>query len=115
MPEVNGTDPERVAQIVESIRERGWAGCPILVYGDRLLTGSHRKAALKTIVEGDDEELADEISEIDVAEDVTDLVEAAVARVTEQDGWCRDVEPDCIGWIFEGTWVEAYKDEIEEW
>jgi len=42
---INEVSPDKVDKLVESMLERGWVGCPILVYGESLITGSHRLAA----------------------------------------------------------------------
>lgn len=46
---INEIDIEKVNKIAESIQKNGWVGCPILVFNDQLLTGSHRLAALKQL------------------------------------------------------------------
>jgi len=50
-----------------------------------------------------------------VAEDVTEIVDTAIQKFEEENGYTPDIQYDNIGWIFEGTWVEQYRDEIEEW
>lgn len=107
---INEVDSEKVNAIADSMRANGFVGCPILIYNDQLLTGSHRCAALALLAEEDSD-----VFDWDVAEDVTDLVEAAFERFEEENGWCRDMDLSDLGWIFKGTWVEEYKNEIEEW
>lgn len=107
---LNKVDENKVNRIAESMKANGFVGCPILVWNDQLLTGSHRLAALKQL----DEEGMD-IYDWEVAEDVTDLVEDAFARFEEENGWQRDMDYSDLGWIFAGTWVEEYKEDIEEW
>lgn len=107
---VNDVDYMAVDELATSIKLNGWQGCPILVWGDNLVTGSHRQAALK--------KLADEgfdIDSLDVAEDVTDLIEAALNNYEAEHGYIPDIDYQDIGWLFAGTWVEEYKDEIAEW
>lgn len=115
---LNKVDADKVAELVADMLVNGWVGCPILVMADSgLITGSHRLAALQTIakmVEDEEIESALVLSQ-DVAEDVTDLVEDAFHRAEEETGEMPDMEYDNLGWIFEGTWVDAYKDEIIEW
>lgn len=110
---VNGTDPEKVAGIAESIKENGWNGAPILVCSLGLVTGSHRLAALASIAaESDGSDGLGAILSSDVAEDVTDEINA----YCEREGCGFDEVPfDCLREVFEGTWVEEYASEIEEW
>ena len=110
MPAINDIDGEKVARIADSMRKNGFVGCPILVYNDQLLTGSHRQAALSMLAEED----AD-VYDWDVAEDVTDIVEDAFARFEEENGYTPDMDFSNIGWMLKGSWVEEYKDEIDEW
>lgn len=106
---VNRVDSAKAEALAESMKENGWKGAPILVCSLGLVTGSHRLAALKLIAEDDG---FFEIDEWDVAEDVTDEVNA----YCEREGISFDeIQFDDLGDIFEGTWVEEYKDEIAEW
>lgn len=117
---INKTNQKKVEEIKKSILEKGWIGCPILINGDELLTGSHRLEALKQLndYEGD-KEIEDRISDIldndDIAEDVTDIVEANFQKFYEENGYYPDIEYDQIGWMLEGSWVEEYEEEIGEW
>jgi hypothetical protein len=106
---INEVDENKVNEIATSIKANGFIGCPILTYGDTLMTGSHRLTALLKVAETED------ISEMIVAEDVTEIVDEAIRNFEEQNGYTPDVRLDDIGWIFKGTWVEEYKSEIEEW
>ena len=108
---INDTEEEKVAQIAESIKKNGCAGCPILVCGGALLTGSHRLAALKSL---ENDESVD-LSKMEVAEDVTEIVENALKKFEAENGYIPDIDYSDIGWMFSGTWVEQYKDEIAEW
>lgn len=114
---INDVDQNKVNQIAESIKDNGYVGCPILVCGESLITGSHRLTALQQLAEQEDAEQIDFIGVRDliVAADVTDIVEEAMRKFEEENGYARDIEFDNIGWLFEGTWVEEYKNEIEEW
>lgn len=109
---INETDAGHVDNIKKSIMRDGWQGAPILVceaHG-RLITGSHRLAALKSIY---DNELDFDLDSLgDVAQSVDDIL----------DTWCIDndctidaLPYDCLSQVFVGTWVEEYKDEIVEW
>ena len=109
---VNGVEAAKVAELAESMLAHGWVGCPILVVGESLLTGSHRLAALKMIAAEHPEA---EVLGQDVAEDVTEIVEAKLAEFEGENGYIPDIEYDRIGWLLEGSWVEGYKDEIVEW
>jgi len=114
---VNSVDESKVNALVESMLSNGWHGCPILVWGNTLVTGSHRYAALQKIYEMVDDGEIDSAAVLDqdVAADVSEIVESAVATRTAEDGYASMVDFSDIGWIFEGTWVEEYKNEIEEW
>ena len=110
-------DDEKVDELVESMLKNGWVGSPILIYGDGLLTGSHRFAALKKInkmIENDEIQEAN-VMDQDVADDVTEIVEEHIAQYEEENGWVPDIDFGNIGWLLEGSWVEKYSDEIAEW
>lgn len=107
---INEVDDEKVEALMSSIRENGFVGCPILVYGDILLTGSHRLEALRRLA-AEDSSFEDE----EVAEDVSGIVDEALAAFEEENGYSAEIEFDNLGWIFTGTWVENYKSEIAEW
>lgn len=110
MQEINDVDENEVNRIAESIKADGWIGCPILVFNDQLLTGSHRLAALKKL----DEE-GEDVLDLDVAEDVTEIVEENIRKCEEEQGWAPDIDFGSIGWLLKGSWVEEYKDQIVEW
>lgn len=113
----NEVDKAKVDKLVESMLANGWQGCPVLVYGDELLTGSHRLAALKRIEEMYHNDEIDEanILDEDIAEDVTDIVEENWQKYVEEHGYDPDFDKSDIGWLLAGSWVEDYKDEIAEW
>lgn len=108
--EINNTDAEKVNEIIESIRNNGWQGAPILVMESSrmLITGSHRLAALKVL----DDECFDLDSLGDVAEPVDDIINS---WCEDNDTCIDDIRYDCLSSVFSGTWVEQYKDEIAEW
>lgn len=110
MQPINDVDESKVEILMNNIEANGYVGCPILVWNDQLLTGSHRKVALERLSENEWN-----VYNWEVAEDVTELVEAAFEKFEEENGWLRDMDYSDIGWLFKGTWVEEYKDEIEEW
>ena len=61
-------DIGKVESLIENIKNNGWQGCPILTYGNILITGSHRQAALRQLfAEGEN-------IDYDCAEDVTDII-----------------------------------------
>ena len=109
---INEVSPDKVDQLVESMLERGWVGCPILIYGESLITGSHRLAALHQIAHEHPE--ADVLTQ-EIAEDVTDIIEGRLAKFEAENGYIPEIEYDNIGWLFEGTWVEDHKDSLPEW
>lgn len=114
MAPVNEVDEAKVRELAESMKSEGWKGAPILFCNIGLVTGSHRLAALQLIEREADEsgELAADVLWEDVAEDVTDEVNA----YCEREGVCfDDIQFDRLRDVFEGTWVEQYKDEIVEW
>lgn len=107
---VNDVDNTRVKALAESIKENGWQGAPML-YSEAhgmLITGSHRRAALEMLEQDDDVDLY-ELGE--VAENVDDIIDA---WCEENDATIDDVPFDNLSELFAGTWVEQYKDEIEE-
>lgn len=116
---INDTDSDRVEELATSMIENGWQGCPILVCGEGLLTGSHRLAALHYIAEMlNNDEITDEQAAVlnqDIAEDVTEIVEEHMAAFEEREGCTPDIDFQNIGWLLEGSWVEEYKNEITEW
>ena len=109
---INETDSARVNELKASIMEHGWQGAPILVSEthNRLITGSHRLAALKDIYDNEWDFDLDSLG--DVAEPVDDLIEA---WCEENDCTIDDIPVDYLSAVFAGTWVEKYKDEITEW
>jgi hypothetical protein len=42
-------DSDKVHALATSMTERGWVGAPIVVDGDRALTGTHRLAAVRMV------------------------------------------------------------------
>lgn len=108
---INETESNKVEAIAQSIKENGWQGAPILTYGDyRLITGSHRLEALEALYE--DGEVDNGLFSTDIAEDVTDLVDAYLAKNGMD---FSDIDFAYLGGMFEGTWVEQYAHQIEEW
>ena len=114
---INEVEDEKVNELVESMLKNGWVGAPILVYGNDLLTGSHRFAALKKIngMVNDGEIEESEVLSQEVAEDVTEIVEERIAQYEEENEWVPEIDNNDIGWLLEGSWAEQYSDEIEEW
>lgn len=102
---INDVDTDKVAELAASIEANGWQGMPILVAAasGMLITGSHRFAALATLDDADD---------MEVAEDVQDIIDA---YCEENDVTIDELPYDNLSAIFRGTWVEEYKDELEEW
>lgn len=108
---INDVDHDKVMSIAESIKKNGFVGCPILVAYDELLTGSHRLAAMKYLV--DECDMYD-LLDAEVAEDVTDIVDEHIAQRVE-DGYGSDIHYDSLRWYLDNSWVESFKDEIKEW
>ena len=100
-------DIEKVNKIKANIKQHGWQGCPILTYGNTLITGSHRQAALRQLFE------EGENIDYDCAEDVTDIINQKLSGGMAVEEIYENL--DSLRNIFEGTWVEEYKNEIEEW
>lgn len=115
---INDVDTDKVNALADSMIENGWVGCPILVYGEELLTGSHRLAALREVerryLTGEIDEVP-EVLTCDIAEDVTEIVEENIAKAEEENGYAPEIEYDNLGWMLEGSWVEEYKNDMEEW
>lgn len=106
---INDIEIDKLEKISNSIKDNGFIGCPILIVNDQLLTGSHRLAALRLL-----DESRMYIDDMQVAEDVTDLVNKAFKVFYEENEYYPDLDFSNIGWMFKGTWVEEYKNEIEE-
>jgi len=100
-------DTDKVESLIENIKKNGWQGCPILTYGNTLITGSHRQAALRKLFAQGEE------IDFDCAVDVTDIIDQKLSEGMEIEEIYDNL--DCLRTIFEGTWVEEYKSEIEEW
>lgn len=118
MRPLNATEETKVNDLVSSMLENGWQGAPVLVYGEELLTGSHRITALRKIVDMCDDGELDSLPDFfyeDIGEDVSDLVEEAFAKFEDENGYCPELDCSDLGWMFEGTWVEEYMNEIAEW
>ena len=105
---INGTETEKVNNLVKSIESNGWTGMPILVNEEteELVTGSHRLAALKIIYDkynageyDDDAAIEELLNDVDVAEV----------------GYFDGIEYDNLRQVFSGTWVEQYAAEMVEW
>lgn len=109
LPAINDVDPVKVEELKASILKNGWQGAPIFYTNTGLVTGSHRLAALREIEETEED---DSVLDEDIAEDVTDIVN----EYCESHNTCWDeINFSSLRDIFAGTWVEEYKDEIEEW
>lgn len=109
LPYVNSVDSEKVEEIKESIMANGWQGCPILYTDLGLVTGSHRLAALREIEETEDN---DDVLFEDIAEDVTDIINDYCEK---NDMSWDELDFSNLREIFSGTWVEQYRDELNEW
>ena len=121
---INNTNNTKIENLVESITQNGWNGCPILVseHMGSLVTGSHRLEALDTIcrdlwtaVEYEENHGNDIEEEVEVAENVDDILEE---YFTNNDLSWDDFDTlpfDNLHLIFAGTWVEDYKNQIAEW
>jgi len=116
---LNEVDEEKVRGIMDSLLKDGWKGAPILyTEGHGLVTGSHRLEALKRLEKMADDaegELFDRIDAIlsaPIALDVTGIVNDYCAR---NDCTFDDIDFSDLSEVFEGTEVEQYADEIEEW
>lgn len=121
---INNTNSTKVENLVESIKVNGWNGCPILVseHMESLVTGSHRLEALNAIcrdlwaAEEYEENHGNDIEEeVEVAETVDDILDKYLDN--NDLSWDDfDALPfDNLHLIFEGTWVEDYKNQIAEW
>jgi len=125
---INAVDIDKVNTIAELIKNNGWIGAPILFIDSGLITGSHRIGAPILFIDSglitgshriEALRLLDNEGELDfsmeVCEDVTDIVDAAFDSFINKYGYAPDMDYSNLGWIFEGTWVEEYKKEINEW
>lgn len=108
---INNIDEKLAFDLFESMIEKGWQGCPILIHDGKLLTGSHRLAVLKGIaISAPYENVLQEY----VALDVTDIVNRRISELSD-DEFEYDIDYSCLGPLFKGTEIEKYKDEIKEW
>lgn len=108
---INNVEEELVWDLIDSMLEEGWKGCPILIHDGGLLTGSHRLTALENIaVTNPDTDVLKEY----VALDVTDIVKRRIAELST-DSFEYDFSYNDLGILFEGTEIEKYKNEIKEW
>jgi len=108
---INNLEDEKIIKLVNSLLEKGWVGCPILIHDEELLTGSHRLIALKNIAEKyPDSKVLKEY----VALDVTDIVNSKIIELSD-DEFDYGIDYNNLGPLFKGTVIEKYKDEIKEW
>lgn len=109
---VNDVDINLVNDIKQSIITYGWVGAPILVSNAhcRLITGSHRLAALQDIYQNNIDIDIDALG--DIAEDVDDIIDMYCDNYN-----CTidDIPYDSLSDVFAGTRIDAYKDNITEW
>lgn len=109
---INNTDATRVEEIAESIKKNGWVGAPILVSESlgQLITGSHRLAAIQSVIENDWDFDADDLG--DIAEDIDGIINA---YCEENDCTIDQLPYDNLSLVFAGTWVEEYAAGMVEW
>ena len=121
---INDTEAEKVNDLVKSMESNGWTDMPILVNEEteELVTGSHRLEALKIIYhkynagEYDDDAAIEELlNDVDVAEDVSEIIDAYAERLMEEVGYFDGIEYDNLRQVFSGTWLEQYADQMVEW
>ncbi len=106
---------EKVNELVKDILENGWKGAPVIFFTGGILTGNHRTAALRKIAEMyENEKLTEEqekrMKDLDSSDD---YYYDAEWIMEEKEGIEWDY--DSLGNLFEGTELEEWKDEIEEW
>jgi len=111
---INPVENDKVNQLAKSMLANGWQGAPILYTDYMLITGSHRLEALREIEKMyvDDEITYPSILDEDIALDVTEIIND---YCKEEEITIGEIDFSDIGKIFEGTEVEQWKDEIEEW
>lgn len=121
---INDTEAEKVNDMVKSMESNGWIGMPILVNEEteELVTGSHRLAAIKIIYDkynageyDDDAAIEELLNDVDVAEDVSEIIDAYAERMMKEVGYFDGIEYDNLRSVFSGTWVEQYAAEMVEW
>lgn len=126
---INDTSVEIVSSLADSMISCGWQGCPIILFYDNLLTGSHRLEALREVERrwksGKLDDYPNVLTET-VAVDLTnEICEHLSVRginilapnlfVDSHDGLTCELSYDDIGWLLSGTSVDKYKSEIKEW
>lgn len=106
---INSVDEEKVNELMENIKANGYIGAPIFVHAgiNQLVTGSHRLEALKRLAEENED-----LYTIEVAIDVSKLVDNALNR---EGRTYQEIDYSDIGWMFEGTELEQFASETEEW
>lgn len=110
---LNEVDSEKVNALAEDIKNNGWKGMPILFIEGQLITGSHRFAALHKIEKEDEygdyiDLLSNENIALDVSEEINDYCE-------KNDCSYNQIDYSCLSYVFKGTDIEKYADQIEEW
>ena len=127
-PSINDTDIAKSHCLAQGMIRDGWIGCPIIIFHDALLTGSHRLAALKEVelmwFSGKLKHYPSVLCQ-DVALDLTEDIELHLADKNigfiapgiymNPNGLIFKLSYFDIGWLLEGTPVEIYKKEIKEW
>lgn len=109
---VNMIDWDHARELAESIRTNGWNGHPILVASYRLITGSHRLAALHLLEKDPDFDAGDLFERDDIAVDVSDVVDD---YCEDQECTIDDIPYDYLRDIFAGSWCQEYAETEVEW
>jgi len=107
---VNKVDKKQVNELANSFKEKGWEGPPILYskHHHRAITGSHRIAAAKMLLDDPDDDYTVDVEAIDV-DDYLD------AYCDENNCTIDQIEFAMLRWIFEGTDLEKEVKKNAEW
>lgn len=115
---INNLESDKAQRIFSSILNGGWKEQfgPILVYEDRLLTGTHRLQALKTLYEVQPQHA---VFQQVIAWDMTEEIHQHIDEEPEDDFLEKSYVIDdfsCgLGEYLQGTQVEKFKEYIKEW
>lgn len=105
---INDVDEDKVNTLVASMLENGWQGCPILVWGDQPLTGSHlhrrpfaksRKwlTQMRSRCPRSSPRMWPKMS--------ARLPRRIYNKFAEENGWEKDIDFADIGWLLAGSWA----------
>jgi len=107
---INKPEKKRIYELVKSFKEKGWDGLPILYSKahHQAITGSHRIAAAKILLDDQDWEYSLDVEAINVDDYLDDYCEV-------HDCTIDDLPYNSLSDIFEGTDLEEIVKKNSEW